>query len=118
MSGVAAKDFSSAIYRMVAAGVVCYAVGMKVLVFYRPTSEHARMVEEFIHDLQTRHNFGEETLKIYNVDSREGASLTSLYDIMAYPAVLVTGNDGSFIKGWTEGSLPMTEEVASYAFAY
>jgi hypothetical protein len=54
---------------------------MKVLVLYRPNSELARQVEEFIHDLQTRHNVDERHLEILDYDSREGAATASLYDV-------------------------------------
>ncbi len=65
---------------------------MKVLVLYRPNSEHGRTVEEFIHDFQQRH--AEERLEVLNIDSRDGSAMASLYDIMQYPAVLVVQEDG------------------------
>lgn len=91
---------------------------MKVLVFYRPHSEHARSVEEFLHDLQRQHDFDNRHLAIYDVDSREGSAMASLYDVMAYPSFLVVGNDGSFIKSWDDGHFPLMDEVVSYTFAF
>jgi thiol-disulfide isomerase/thioredoxin len=91
---------------------------MKVLVFYRPNSEHARAVEEFLHDLQRQHDVDERHLTIYNVDSREGSSMASLYDIMAYPTFMVVGDDGGFVKGWDSGNLPMMDEIVSYTFTF
>jgi hypothetical protein len=53
---------------------------MKVLILYRPDSEHARTVEEFIHNFQRhRDSHHMETL---NVDSRDGIATATLYDIM------------------------------------
>lgn len=91
---------------------------MKVLVFYRPNSEHARRVEEFVHDLQRRHDIDDRHLQIYNIDTREGASMAALYDVMAYPSLFVVGDDGGYVKSWTDGQLPLMDEVASYTFAY
>ena len=50
------------------------------------------------------------------MDSREGISLASIYDIMAFPAILVTADDGRYIKHWA-GDLPLMSEVMSYAFS-
>ena len=88
---------------------------MKVLVLYRPNSEHGRTVEEFIHDFQRRH--AEERMEILNVDSRDGSAMASLYDIMQYPAVLVVQDDGYIQRSWEGDSLPLMDEVASYARA-
>ena len=91
---------------------------MKVLVFYRPNSEHARQVEEFVHDLQRQHNIDDHHLVIYDVDSREGSAMASLYDVMAYPSFFVVGDDGGYVKGWNSGDLPMMDEIVSYTFAF
>jgi hypothetical protein len=86
---------------------------MKVLVLYRPNSEHGRIVEEFIHDFQRRHP--SERLEVLNIDSRDGSAMASLYDIMSYPAVLVVQDDGYVQRSWEGDSLPLMDEVASYA---
>ncbi len=86
---------------------------MKVLVLYRPNSEHGRVIEEFIHDFQTRHR--SERLEVLNIDSRDGAATASLYDVMQYPAILVLKDDGYLQKSWMGDMLPLMEEVASYA---
>jgi hypothetical protein len=91
---------------------------MKLLVFYRPNSEHARLVEEFVRDLQRQHDVDASRLQILDVDSRDGASLASLYDVMAYPAILAVGDDGGYVKSWSGETLPLMNEVVSYTFAY
>lgn len=88
---------------------------MKVLVLYRPNSEHGRTVEEFIHDFQHQHT--EERLEILNVDSRDGSAMASLYDVVQYPAVLVVQDDGYIQRSWEGDSLPLMDEVAAYARA-
>jgi hypothetical protein len=86
---------------------------MKILILYRPESEHARTVEEFIHDFQRRHNT--HHLEVLNIDSRDGIATATLYDVMQYPAILVLQNDGAVQKAWEGDSLPLMDEVAAYA---
>jgi hypothetical protein len=86
---------------------------MKVLILYRPNSEHARLIEEFIHDYQARHQ--PDHLEVLNIDTREGSATASLYDIMQYPAILVMQNDGGVQKVWQGEQLPLMDEVAVYA---
>lgn len=86
---------------------------MKVLILYRPQSEHGRQVEEFIHDFQRRHD--NRHLEILNVDSRDGIATATLYDVMEYPAILVIQDDGIIQKSWAGSSLPLMDEVAAYA---
>ncbi len=88
-----------------------------MLVLYRPNSEYARLVEEFVRDLQTRHGVDEHHLQVLDYDSREGYSTASLYDIMSQPAILILGSDGSYIKHWQGSELPRLDEVAGYVFS-
>lgn len=85
---------------------------MKVLVIYRPQSEHGRTVDNFIREFERRHT---TTLEALNIDSREGSAMASLYDIMDYPAILVVRNDGYVQQLWQGTALPLLDEVAGYA---
>lgn len=87
---------------------------MKVLVLYRPDSEHGRQIEDFIRDFKNRHEDGK--LEVLNVDSREGNAMASLYDVMTYPAILALRIDGSVLKMWEGGDLPLMDEIAYYTF--
>jgi hypothetical protein len=87
---------------------------MKVVVLYRPESEHARAVESFMRDFHERNS--DMAVETVNVDSREGIAMAQLYDIMRYPAILVLAGDGSLQKLWEGEELPMMDEVASYAY--
>jgi hypothetical protein len=91
---------------------------MKVVVLYRPNSEFARAVEEFVRGLQTRHNVDERHLEVLDYDSRDGAATASLYDIMGQPAILVLNDNGSYVKHWQGADLPLLEEVAGYTYNY
>jgi hypothetical protein len=86
---------------------------MKVIILYRPNSEHGRLVEEFIRDFQLRHQ--SHHLEVINVDTRDGSATATLYDVVEYPAIMVLQTDGNIQKIWQGGSLPMMDEVAAYA---
>lgn len=86
---------------------------MKVVILYRPNSEHGRRTEEFIHDY--RRQYHDVKIEVINVDTREGAALASLYDIMQYPAILVLQTDGYAQKIWQGDDLPLMDEVTAYA---
>ena len=88
---------------------------MKVVVLYRPNSEHSRRVEEFAHDLTKTH--GESKIELMSLDTRDGVSTASLYDIVQYPAILALANDGRLLKNWQGEALPLMNEVAYYAVA-
>jgi hypothetical protein len=87
---------------------------MKVLILYRPNSEYARKVEDFIRDYKNRHEEGR--LEVLDIDSRDGAATATLYGIMQYPAILALRNDGSVLKYWEGDALPLMDEVAYYTF--
>jgi hypothetical protein len=85
---------------------------MKTVILYRPNSDHARRVEEFIHEYNR--GYTNVRLETLNIDSREGAALASLYDIMNYPAIMVLRDDGSPSMIWQGDQLPLMDEVESY----
>lgn len=89
---------------------------MKVLVLYRPNSEYARVVEEFIRNFEARTD-GSHRLEVLNLDSRDGNAIAMLYDVMQYPAVLVLQGDGSLQKSWEGGTMPLIDEVVAYSRA-
>ena len=91
---------------------------MKVVVLYRPNSEYARAVEDFLRGLREVHNLDERHLKVLDYDSRDGSALASIYDIMTQPAILVTNDDGGYIKHWEGSKLPLQEEVTGYMFSF
>ena len=89
---------------------------MKVLVLYRPHSEHARRVEEFLHDLQGQHDVDQSKLQTLDVDSREGIAAASIYDAVSVPAIIVTDNAGGYIRSWIGEELPLMRDVAAYVY--
>ena len=91
---------------------LCYTTSrMKVIIIYRPNSEHGRLVDEFIHEFNARSE-GLHRLEVVNIDSREGDALANLYGLVQYPAVLVVQTDGSLQKSWEGGEmLPLVNEA-------
>lgn len=88
---------------------------MKVLVIYRPKSEHARQVETFIQDYHNQHYSGR--LEVLDADSREGSAMATLYDTMQFPTILALSTDGSVLQTWTGEMLPLMDEVAYYTMS-
>jgi hypothetical protein len=84
---------------------------MKAVILYRPNSEHARRVEEFVHEFQRRSSSG---IQLINIDTLEGARMAELYGIMDYPAVLVIKDDQQLLKHWEGALLPLVNELTGY----
>ena len=88
---------------------------MKIVVLYRPNSEHGRVVEQFIADYQHSHGTGK--MEVLNIDSRDGTATASLYDVMQYPAILALREDGQLLRSWEGETLPLMDELAAYAYS-
>lgn len=89
---------------------------MKVLILYRPDSDHASEVEAFVRDYQRMHDSGSK-VELLSLSTRDGAAMASLYDVMAYPSVMVLAEDGRLLNLWQGRPLPLMNDVASYAYA-
>jgi hypothetical protein len=84
---------------------------MKIVALYHPNSEFARIIEEYARDFERRRG---KVVELLSLDSRDGAALASLYDILQYPALLAIRDDGQLIKNWEGSDLPLMNEVAGY----
>lgn len=84
---------------------------MKAMIFYRPNSEHERRVEEYVRDF-ARHT-GKE-LPVIDVNSQEGAYEAQLYDIMKFPSIIATDDQGKLLQVWQDELLPRFDEVSYY----
>lgn len=84
---------------------------MRVLVLYRPNSEHETAVESFARELE--HRTGHK-LEMVSLDTREGADQAGLYDVTRYPAILAVKDDGQLLQLWQEDLLPTISEVSGY----
>ena len=87
---------------------------MKLLILYRPDSEHASQLESFVRDFQRQYDAGKH-VEMQSINTRDGATTASIYDVVAYPAILALADDGSVLNMW-QGDLPLMDEVAGYAY--
>jgi hypothetical protein len=90
---------------------------MKLLVLYRPNSEHSRSVEAFIRDFKYQHEVDVDKLTVVDIDSRDGSSTASLYDVVQIPAILALADDGRLVKSWVGDEMPLMNEIAGYTYS-
>lgn len=85
---------------------------MRILIVYRSESDYARTVIDFLRDLkrQTGHELDE-----VSPDTREGAELCRVYDIVEYPTIIAINQDGAQQAQWRGLPLPTLSEVGYYA---
>lgn len=88
---------------------------MKLVILYRPNSEHARDVESFVRDFQRQFYEAGKEVEMVSMESREGTTKAELYDILQFPAILALANDGSVLSSWVGLPLPLMNDVAGYA---
>ncbi len=87
---------------------------MRVIVLYRPNSETARRVEEYIADFERFHpGLGLET---HAIDTPDGSQLAQLYGAVEQPVVLALKDDGQMQQMWQGvDKLPLMNDLAYYA---
>lgn len=73
-------------------------------------------MEEYAHDF-TRQQGITISIELVSLDTRDGASMASLYDVVQYPAIVVTAENGSILKFWQgpDETPPLMTELAAYA---
>ena len=87
---------------------------MRIVILYRPESEHARQTEEYITDFNRFHPA--ENLEAINVDSIEGSEKAKLYGAMEYPTLLALKDDGQMQQMWSGiDKLPLMNDLAYYS---
>lgn len=85
---------------------------MGVMVVYQSSSEHAGAVTEYLNDFEKRTSRQIETV---DPASTRGADFCRLYDIVEYPTVVATSNDGQMLHMWRGLPMPLIDEVSYYA---
>ena len=84
---------------------------MKAMLFYKPNSEHASTVQEYLRDF-SRHT-GKQ-LEEVDADSRDGTYLAGLYDVMKFPSIVAVDDEGKMLQTWSGDMLPRFDEVSYY----
>ncbi len=85
---------------------------MRVIALYRPNSEHARRIEDYVTEFQRLHPSA--TLEMQSIDTVEGADMVALYGIMEYPAILALASDGQVQQQWQGDGLPLMNDLVYY----
>lgn len=84
---------------------------MRLCFLYHPVSEHRRQVEDYARDFARRHGQAPELISL---DTKAGAEMAKLYDIVQYPALLVIDDNAGLSKYWQGDMMPLMDEVAGY----
>jgi hypothetical protein len=80
---------------------------MKTTLLYSINSDNQAAVAEF--ERRYLQETGKEILK-YDKDTVEGAAIAALYDILSFPSLFITRDDGTLIQLWNT-DLPQLSEV-------
>ena len=84
----------------------------KVIFIYKPHSEHARAIEEYLHDFFRQTGKQLETI---DPDTREGVALCEVYDIIEYPSIIALSDDGHIQNSWRGlPPIPTISELTYY----
>lgn len=84
---------------------------MKTLLFYRPNSEHERMVIEYMREFEYRTG---KQLPTVDVDSKEGIALCQAHDVVRYPTIMALDDQGREVQRWDGEMLPQISEISYY----
>lgn len=79
---------------------------------YHPKSDHARMAEEYATDFE---RIKGRKIELISLESHGGAAAAKLYDVLQYPAIVATRDDGQLLKSWQGDLFPLMDEVAAYS---
>lgn len=83
---------------------------MKLIVLYRPNSEFARGVEQYVREFHDRTG---KDIELLNIDTPDGISKMKLYDVLDHP-ILALDNGGSLLQKWSGNPLPLINELSAY----
>ena len=84
---------------------------MRIVVIYKHFSDHARAVEEWIDQFERRGGYEVEQM---DPESPDGELFCTARDIVQYPTIAVTGEDGKTYEMWSGSPLPVIDEVIGY----
>lgn len=84
---------------------------MRVRLIFKDETDYARQVLDYLRDFerQTGH-----ILETVDPDTPDGAQLCRAYDIVEYPTIVATSDDGQVQNMWRGLPLPTISEVSYY----
>ena len=89
---------------------------MRIIILSRPNRDYTRAVDDWIKEFEMIGGTSRVEPELLDPDSRAGEVLARAYNVMNYPAVLVTAEDGKVIRGYSGMPLPMISEIKGYTF--
>lgn len=84
---------------------------MNVKIVYRYESDHAREVLDYMRDFE---RITGRTIEEVDPDTPAGAHTCRTYDIVEYPTVFATSDDGRLQQLWRGRPLPTISELSYY----
>jgi hypothetical protein len=84
---------------------------MRTLVIYKPESDHAREVTDYLRDFQRQTG---HSLEEVNPETHDGIDFCRVYDIVEYPSIIALRDDGQVLSVWRGRPLPTISEVSFY----
>jgi len=84
---------------------------MRVVVVYKERTDYARTVIDYLRDFEHQTGHALETL---DPDTLEGIQFCDIYDIVDYPTIMATSDDGVMQKTWRGLPLPTIIELSYY----
>ncbi len=84
---------------------------MKTVAIYKPDSEEARATEDYLRDFTKQTG---RTIETLDPETKEGIATCQSYDIVRYPTLLATSDDGQMQNMWVGLPLPTISEVSFY----
>ena len=84
---------------------------MRIIVIYKPFSDTAREVDEWLSEFERRANIEVEKL---DPEMPDGEMFCTARDIVEYPTIVVADTDGKTYESWSGTPLPVIDEVIGY----
>lgn len=85
---------------------------MRVVILYHPKSEQAGTAQDYVREYHARHE--DHDIELLSLETKDGADMAQLYDVVRYPAILAIANDGQLLQLWQEEQLPLMNELDTY----
>lgn len=84
---------------------------MRVVVVSKDKNDYSSTVDDYLRDFerQTGHK-----LEVLNPDTAEGVQFCETYDIVEYPSIVATSNEGVLQNSWRGLPLPTISELTYY----
>ena len=86
---------------------------MKLTILWNEQTDYAREVREWKRDYIA--DTGSDKIVDLDPETIAGERFAALYDILQYPAVVVTDDDGRLMNMWKGTPMPQIDEVSYFA---